>query len=187
MLSIVATRRSDERRSGARLRRACQAPLNSSIPAMSFRVSGVISRFSAWNATPKSTPNYTHLLPPRSTPDHADSRAWQTIRSGRHAFCPFGNQECPSSQAAKSPDSGCYKLSSMSEADFWRECPLISSDPEVVHGAPVFKWNPPARPDDFRQRRRLPRRGPVSGRSHCGDAGQFPYRAKRRRWHPCTP
>ena len=27
----------------------------------------------------------------------------------------------------------------MSEADFWRECPLISSDPEVVHGAPVFK------------------------------------------------
>ena len=27
----------------------------------------------------------------------------------------------------------------MSEADFWRDCPLISSDPEVVHGEPVFK------------------------------------------------
>lgn len=27
----------------------------------------------------------------------------------------------------------------MSEADFWRDCPLISSDPEVVHGASVFR------------------------------------------------
>ena len=27
----------------------------------------------------------------------------------------------------------------MSEADFWLECPRISSDPEVVHGAPVFR------------------------------------------------
>ena len=26
----------------------------------------------------------------------------------------------------------------MSETEFWRHCPLIHSDPEIVHGEPVF-------------------------------------------------
>jgi len=26
----------------------------------------------------------------------------------------------------------------MSEQEFWQDCPLIHSDPEIVHGEPVF-------------------------------------------------
>ena len=26
----------------------------------------------------------------------------------------------------------------MSETEYWRDCPLIHSDPEIVHGEPVF-------------------------------------------------
>src|SRR5882672_1212608 len=44
MLSMVATRRRAESRSGASVPRARQAPLNSSIPAISERISGVILR-----------------------------------------------------------------------------------------------------------------------------------------------
>jgi len=42
MLSMVATRRKAERRSGARVPKARQAPLNSSIRAIRLRISGVI-------------------------------------------------------------------------------------------------------------------------------------------------
>jgi hypothetical protein len=46
MLSIVATRRSADSLSGASAPNARQAPLNSSIPAIRARISGVIWRVS---------------------------------------------------------------------------------------------------------------------------------------------
>src|SRR3990167_6804230 len=46
MLSMVATRRRADRRSGASEPKARQTPLNSSILAMRFRISGVIWRVS---------------------------------------------------------------------------------------------------------------------------------------------
>ena len=49
MLSMVATRRSAESRSGASVPKARQAPLNSSIRAMSAPISGVIWRLSVRN------------------------------------------------------------------------------------------------------------------------------------------
>jgi hypothetical protein len=52
MLSIVATRRSAESRSGARVPSARHAPLNSSISEMSVRVSGVIAKLSARKVIP---------------------------------------------------------------------------------------------------------------------------------------
>ena len=59
--------------------------------------------------------------------------------SANRSSVPLETQERASRKVTKSPDLGCYKLSNMSETDFWRECPQIFSDPEVVHGAPVFK------------------------------------------------
>ena len=62
MLSMVATRRSAESRSGASVPSARQAPLNSSISAMTARISGVIRRVPMFRAlwdTPKNTPIYT--------------------------------------------------------------------------------------------------------------------------------
>lgn len=59
MLSMVATRRRADSRSGASVPRARQAPLNSSILAMRFRISGVI-----WMVSVRSTNQYfTHLHP----------------------------------------------------------------------------------------------------------------------------
>src|ERR1700722_20607414 len=74
MLSIVATRRNAESRSGARVPSACHAPLNSSSPAMRFRISGVIWRVPVRIITPNDTPNYTHSLTPGTTPDYAQSK-----------------------------------------------------------------------------------------------------------------
>ncbi len=53
MLSIVATRRSADSRSGARVPRARQAPLNSSISAIRAKVSGVIEMVSVRMLTPE--------------------------------------------------------------------------------------------------------------------------------------
>jgi hypothetical protein len=68
MLSIVATRRSAESRSGANVPSARHAPLNSSIPEMSIRMSGVIRRVSVAIMTPNPTPIYTHIPQPVTTP-----------------------------------------------------------------------------------------------------------------------
>jgi hypothetical protein len=65
-LSMVATRRSAERRSGAKVPKACHAPLNSSSSAMRFRISGVIWRTFARIITPNNTPIYTHLWHPQT-------------------------------------------------------------------------------------------------------------------------
>jgi hypothetical protein len=59
LVALVATRLRAERRSGASLSRERQAPLNSSIMAMSRRISGVIRRASASSMRQ----NYTHLHP----------------------------------------------------------------------------------------------------------------------------
>jgi hypothetical protein len=62
MLSIVATRRSAESRSGASVPNARHAPLNSSISAINARISGVIRRLSIMivgSCTSKYTPVYT--------------------------------------------------------------------------------------------------------------------------------
>ena len=48
MLSMVATRRRAESRSGARVPSARQAPLNSSISATRTSISGVISSDAVW-------------------------------------------------------------------------------------------------------------------------------------------
>jgi len=61
MLSMVATFRSADSRSGASLPRAFQAPLNSSIRATRARMSGVICRVAVSNLTPIYTPNYTQF------------------------------------------------------------------------------------------------------------------------------
>ena len=64
MLSIVATRRSADRRSGAKVPSARHAPLNSSISAIKERISGVIRMVSVLigrRAMPEYTPNCTHL------------------------------------------------------------------------------------------------------------------------------
>lgn len=59
MLSMVATRRRADSRSGASVPRARQAPLNSSILAMRLKISGVI-----WMVSVCSTNQYyTHLHP----------------------------------------------------------------------------------------------------------------------------
>jgi hypothetical protein len=49
MLSMVATRRSADRRSGAKVPRARYAPLNSSISATRESISGVICTVDVWN------------------------------------------------------------------------------------------------------------------------------------------
>lgn len=60
MLSMVATRRRAERRSGAKLPRARHAPLSSSISAMAERMAGVMR--SDWvRIMPISIPNYTRF------------------------------------------------------------------------------------------------------------------------------
>lgn len=60
MLSIVATRRRAERRSGARVPRARYAPLNSSISATRFRRSGVICSVSVLKPMPIFIPINIH-------------------------------------------------------------------------------------------------------------------------------
>src|SRR5437879_3566440 len=69
MLSMVATLRRADRRSGAKAPRARQAPLNSSISAMKPRISGVILRVVGWIMTPNITPNYTQFVQhPKTNP-----------------------------------------------------------------------------------------------------------------------
>lgn len=63
MLSIVATCRNEERRSGASVPNVRHAPLNSSIPAMKFRNSGVIRMVSVLNMVLLHTHYYTHKYP----------------------------------------------------------------------------------------------------------------------------
>jgi hypothetical protein len=64
ILSMVATFRSAESRSGASVPNALHAPLNSSIWLMSLRISGVICMVLVFNMifpTPKYTPDYTRM------------------------------------------------------------------------------------------------------------------------------
>src|SRR5450631_765200 len=62
-LSMVATRRSAERRSGARFPSARHAPLNSSSSEIRARTGGVMIRFSVLSCPPIDPPNYTHFHP----------------------------------------------------------------------------------------------------------------------------
>lgn len=74
MLSMVAKRRSAESRSVANVPKARHAPLNSSIPAISPRISGVIrvvSVLSGVQVMPEYAPNYTQLGNRSSTPIYA--------------------------------------------------------------------------------------------------------------------
>src|SRR5690606_9550811 len=60
MLSMVATRRRVDSRSGASVPKARQAPLNLSLLAMRLRISGVIWMVSVFSIT-NTTPTYTHF------------------------------------------------------------------------------------------------------------------------------
>ena len=79
MLSMVATRRRAERRSGARVPRARQAPLNSSISATRESISGVICKVDVWSITHFYTRKYPICNPPptsNSTPTSTHFNGW---------------------------------------------------------------------------------------------------------------
>ena len=82
MLSMVATRRSADSRSGARVPKARQAPLNSSILAMRLRISGVIWRVSVCSMNQY----YTHLHP-ISSRAHYDTHLHPIRRRQCHLAC----------------------------------------------------------------------------------------------------
>jgi len=87
MLSMVATLRRADGRSGAKVPRARQAPLNSSSSAMKPRISGVILRLAGWITTPDDTPNYTQFVKrPKKRPftpiieilpPHSNGHSWK--------------------------------------------------------------------------------------------------------------
>ena len=68
MLSMVATRRSADRRSGASVPKARQAPLNSSILAMRLSISGVI-----WMVSVRNMNQYCTHLHPFARCTHSDA------------------------------------------------------------------------------------------------------------------
>jgi hypothetical protein len=92
MLSTVATRRRAERRSGARVPKARQAPLSSSISATRESISGVIRKVDAWMITHSYTRKYP-LCSPRptssSTPTRTQFDGWCCKHSRPAAIRPL--------------------------------------------------------------------------------------------------
>ena len=85
---MVATRRSADNRSRASDPSERQAPLNSSIPAMRLRISGVISTVFEWILGTNLAPIYTHSA--RGSSLIGRVLILKLCELGRHSLVPLG-------------------------------------------------------------------------------------------------